>query len=190
MFLGKEANTRARQTMEMREEGRAGATVNNGDSGLKCEFPQELLSISKLFSYNSRSVITSSDVGNYSNFGARGKNRLQPSGLRYNLFWGYFYFEGSASKERLADLGLSKRNHFLHLPAKPEVPTLLLEKGLVKPPSPCELPVEKWLNSNLVFRCWPHFQHCGCIVIVGTKAEFLELILKKKKFKCSLLRCF
>lgn len=108
------------------------------------------------------------------------KNRLQPSGLRYNLFWGYFYSEGSASKERLADLGLSKRNHFLHLPAKPEVPTLLLEKGLVKPPSPCELPVEKWLNSNLVFRCWPHFQHCGCIVIVGTKAEFLELILKKK----------
>lgn len=75
MFLGKEAKTKARQTMEMREEGRAGATVNNGDSGLKCEFPQELLSISKLLSYNSRSVITSSDVANYSNFGARGKKQ-------------------------------------------------------------------------------------------------------------------
>ena len=52
-LLGEEAKTRARQTMEMREEGRAGATVNNGDSGLKYEFPQELLSISKLLSYNS-----------------------------------------------------------------------------------------------------------------------------------------
>lgn len=75
MLLGEEAKTRARQTMEMREEGRAGATESKGDSGLKCEFPQELLSISKLLSYNSRSVITSSDVGNYSNFAAREKKQ-------------------------------------------------------------------------------------------------------------------
>lgn len=189
MFLGKEAKTKARQTMEMREEGRAGPQWTMEILGWSVSFRRSYSASANCFHtilgllshHLMLPTIQTLELGE--------KNRLQPSGLRYNLFWGYFYFEGSASKERLADLGLSKRNHFLHLPAKPEVPTLLLEKGLVKPPSPCELPVEKWLNSNLVFRCWPHFQHCGCIVIVGTKAEFLELILKKKKFKCSLLRC-
>lgn len=71
------------------------------------------------------------------------KKRLESSGLRCNLFWGYFHFEGSASKERLADLGSSNRNHFIVLPAMPGAATLLQVKGLVKPQSPGELQVEK-----------------------------------------------
>ena len=50
------------------------------------------------------------------------KKRLESSGLRYNLFWGYFHFEGSASKKRLADLGSSNRNDFILLPAMPGSP--------------------------------------------------------------------
>ena len=99
-LLGEEAKTGARQTMEMREEGRAG-----GDSGWSVSFHRSYSASANCFHtilgllshHLMLATIQTLQLG-------KKKNRLEPSGLRYNLCWGYFYCEGSASKERLADL--------------------------------------------------------------------------------------
>lgn len=92
---------------------------------------------------------------------------------------GIFILQGLCLCREACRAGLSRRNHFPLLPAKPGTPSDASSERLLKPLSPHELLAEKdeWIQSWY----WPHSQHCAYTIPVPEKGEII-LVLTKTNF--------